>query len=222
MSFMAEYGDTAADNGYRVIPIAPGTKRPGQYIDKRWLAYKGWTRHCQRDSKSFELNIWKRWPDAGVGIATGNVVGIDIDILDAEWAAKIEALARKIDVSGLELCVGEAGMVEVSTHPRATIVVACAVGAVGLLPTYRALEAGKDVALATKETLVMAGDLMVAQARARGGRLLPIDSEHCALHQCLDGRTPADVRRLVLTASGGPFRQRPAERFSSITGLDVD
>jgi 1-deoxy-D-xylulose-5-phosphate reductoisomerase len=96
-------------------------------------------------------------------------------------------------------------------------VVAAAVGAVGLVPTYRALEAGKDVALANKETLVMAGELMVAQARARGGRLLPIDSEHCALHQCLDGRGPEEVRRLVLTASGGPFRGRPRETFARIT-----
>ena len=94
--------------------------------------------------------------------------------------------------------------------PTRAMVVAAAVGAVGLVPTYRALEAGKDVALANKETLVMAGELMVAQARARGGRLLPIDSEHCALHQCLDGRAPAEVRRLVLTASGGPVPHPPA------------
>ena len=97
------------------------------------------------------------------------------------------------------------------------MVVAAAVGAVGLVPTYRALEAGKDVALANKETLVMAGELMVAQSRAHGGRLLPIDSEHCALHQCLDGRAPHEVRRLVLTASGGPFRTRPRETFDRIT-----
>ena len=89
--------------------------------------------------------------------------------------------------------------------------VAAAVGAVGLVPTYRALQAGKDVALANKETLVMAGELMVAAAEASGGRLLPIDREHCALHQCLDGRPTADVTRLLLTASGGPFRTRPVE-----------
>jgi 1-deoxy-D-xylulose-5-phosphate reductoisomerase len=88
---------------------------------------------------------------------------------------------------------------------------------VGLLPTYRALEAGKDVALANKETLVMAGALMLAQSKAKGGRLLPIDSEHCALHQCLDGRKPEEVRRLVLTASGGPFRNRPRDAFAGIT-----
>jgi len=73
------------------------------------------------------------------------------------------------------------------------------------------------VALANKETLVMAGELMVARARETGARLLPIDSEHCALHQCLDGRAPHEVRRLVLTASGGPFRTRPRESFRAIT-----
>ena len=98
-----------------------------------------------------------------------------------------------------------------------TMTVASAVGAVGLVPTFRALEAGKDVALANKETLVVAGELMLAQSRARGGRLLPIDSEHCALHQCLGGRNPDEVRRLVLTASGGPFRDRPAGTFGRIT-----
>ena len=131
--------------------------------------------------------------------------------------AAADALARRVDLSGIRLGVGEEGAVDVATHDGARIVVAAAVGAVGLVPTYRALEAGKDVALANKETLVMAGELMVAQARARGGRLLPIDSEHCALHQCLDGRPAADVRRLVLTASGGPFRTRARETFEAIT-----
>jgi 1-deoxy-D-xylulose-5-phosphate reductoisomerase len=117
--------------------------------------------------------------------------------------------------------VGEGGMVEVATHPEAQTVVASAVGAVGLLPTYRALEAGKDVALANKETLVIAGELMLALSRARGGRLLPIDSEHCALHQCLEGRRPEEVRRLILTASGGPFRDRPRETFDRITPAEA-
>src|SRR5205823_6933439 len=81
--------------------------------------------------------------------------------------------------------------------------------------------AGKDVALANKETLVMAGELMVAQSRARGGKLLPIDSEHCALHQCLDGRRPEEVRRLVLTASGGPFRTRARATFDRVTPAEA-
>jgi 1-deoxy-D-xylulose-5-phosphate reductoisomerase len=126
-------------------------------------------------------------------------------------------LLRLLDGSATEVAVGEEGMVRVATHPQAGMVVAAAVGALGLVPTYRALEAGKDVALANKETLVMAGELMVALAKARGGRILPIDSEHCALHQCLDGRDARDVRKLVLTASGGPLRHRPAATFATVT-----
>jgi 1-deoxy-D-xylulose-5-phosphate reductoisomerase len=132
-------------------------------------------------------------------------------------AAARDALLRLVDLSPAQVGIGEEGMVAVSTHKDAGLVVASAVGAVGLVPTYRALEAGKHVALANKETLVMAGELMLAQSRAKGGRLLPIDSEHCALHQCLEGRGPEEVRRLVLTASGGPFRTRPPETFDRIT-----
>ncbi|MGE5125090.1 MAG: 1-deoxy-D-xylulose-5-phosphate reductoisomerase [Betaproteobacteria bacterium] len=129
----------------------------------------------------------------------------------------LERLSRLVDLTGVRAVVGDAGMVEVATAAGADVVVASAVGAVGLVPTYRALEAGKDVALANKETLVMAGELMLARARETGARLLPIDSEHCALHECLDGRRAEDVRRLILTASGGPFRGRPRESLDFVT-----
>ncbi|HWW93102.1 MAG TPA: 1-deoxy-D-xylulose-5-phosphate reductoisomerase [Vicinamibacteria bacterium] len=138
-------------------------------------------------------------------------------VVSVAGAGAREALGRLVALDGIRVGVGEEGMVEVATHSEAQTVVASAVGAVGLLPTYRALEAGKDVALANKETLVIAGELMLAMSRARGGRLLPIDSEHCALHQCLEGRRPEEVRRLILTASGGPFRDRPRETFDRIT-----
>jgi 1-deoxy-D-xylulose-5-phosphate reductoisomerase len=131
--------------------------------------------------------------------------------------AALARLAGLVDLRGLRAVSGDSGMVEAATHDAARMVVASAVGAVGLVPTYRALEAGKDVALANKETLVMAGELMLARARETGARLLPIDSEHCALHECLEGRKPADVRRLLLTASGGPFRNRPRDSFMDIT-----
>jgi 1-deoxy-D-xylulose-5-phosphate reductoisomerase len=131
--------------------------------------------------------------------------------------AALAALGRLVDLSSVRPVTGVAGMVEVATCEGTSMVVAAAVGAVGLVPTYRALEAGRDVALANKETLVMAGELMLARAKATGARLLPIDSEHCALHQCLEGLTPKDVRRLLLTASGGPFRTRPRESFASVT-----
>jgi 1-deoxy-D-xylulose-5-phosphate reductoisomerase len=142
-------------------------------------------------------------------------------VVSVATTAARDALARLTDLSATAVGIGGEGAVRVATHADATMVVAAAVGAVGLVPTYRALEAGKDVALANKETLVMAGELMVAQARATGARILPIDSEHCALHQCLDGRRPEEVRRLVLTASGGPFRTRPRESFAAVTPAEA-
>ncbi|CAN5871315.1 1-deoxy-D-xylulose-5-phosphate reductoisomerase [soil metagenome] len=106
------------------------------------------------------------------------------------------------------IVIGEPGLVEVATHPEAKTVVSATVGAVGFVPTLRALEAGKRVALANKETLVMAGELMTRAAKASGAELLPVDSEHNALHQCLRGEKRGEVRRIVLTASGGPFRTK--------------
>ena len=99
-----------------------------------------------------------------------------------------------------------AGLVEVATHSDAEIVVSATVGAVGFVPTLKAIEAGKRIALANKETLVMAGELMTAAAEKSGAEILPVDSEHNAIHQCLRGETQREVKRLVLTASGGPFR----------------
>jgi 1-deoxy-D-xylulose-5-phosphate reductoisomerase len=142
-------------------------------------------------------------------------------VVSVASAAARDELCRRPGLAGVRVEVGEDGAVAVATHADASIVVAAAVGAVGLVPTYRALEAGKDVALANKETLVMAGELMVTQARARGSRILPIDSEHCALHQCLDGRRPEEVKRLVLTASGGPFRTRSRESFTTVTPAEA-
>ena len=135
-------------------------------------------------------------------------------IVSVRSAAARDALGRLLDLGSTRVRVGEEGAVEVATHPDARLVVASAVGAVGLVPTFRALQAGKDVALANKETLVMAGELMVAQARAHGGSLLPIDSEHCALHQCLTAaRRPRSA--VVLTASGGPSAPVPARRSTA-------
>lgn len=116
-----------------------------------------------------------------------------------------------------QILIGEQGLIEVATHERASCVVAATVGAVGLVPTLRALEAGKRVALANKETLVMAGELVTRTAQNSAAELLPIDSEHNALHQCLRGEERADVRRLILTASGGPFRTCDREAMERAT-----
>ncbi len=112
---------------------------------------------------------------------------------------------------------GTACLVEAATHPEAQIVVNGIVGAAGLEATIAALRAGKRVALANKESLVMAGELVTRAAREGGGEIVPVDSEHSAVLQCITGRRPADVARLILTASGGPFRTWPAERVAGAT-----
>ena len=112
---------------------------------------------------------------------------------------------------------GEAGLIAVATHEQAETVVSATVGAIGFVPTLRAIEAGKRVALANKETLVIAGELMTAAAKKSGAEILPVDSEHNALHQCLRGEKRSEVRRLILTASGGPFRTWPSEKISNAT-----
>ena len=116
-----------------------------------------------------------------------------------------------------EVLFGPEGMERVATHPDAEIVVSAAVGVVGLPATYKAIQLGKHIALANKEVLVAAGEVVMAAVQKSGVALLPVDSEHNAIHQCLRGGEPAEVRRLVLTASGGPFRKLPLSKFSRIT-----
>jgi len=118
---------------------------------------------------------------------------------------------------GPEIYVGAPGLEAVATHPAADIVVSAAVGVVGLPATYAAIQRGKSVALANKEVLVAAGEVVMAAARKAGVTLLPVDSEHNAIHQCLRAGGPKEVRRLVLTASGGPFRTTPAARLARVT-----
>ena len=112
---------------------------------------------------------------------------------------------------------GESGLVELATMPEADIVLIAIVGTAGLEPALAAIRAGKDLAIASKEILVMAGELVMSEARKHGVKILPVDSEHSAIFQCLEGREPRDVKRLILTASGGPFRQTPREQFAKIT-----
>ena len=116
---------------------------------------------------------------------------------------------------------GEEGMVAVATHPGVDLVLCASAGTVALGAALAAIEAGKTIALANKEVLVMAGSLMVEAARRHGVTILPVDSEHNAIHQCLDGRAPDDVSRYILTASGGPFRERSAEQLEAVTPEDA-
>jgi len=116
-----------------------------------------------------------------------------------------------------EILYGSEGLVAVATHSDAETVVSATVGAVGFVPTLRAIEAGKRIALANKETLVMAGELMTAAAAKSGAEILPVDSEHNAIHQCLRGEKCSEVTRLILTASGGPFRESSKAEIAAAT-----
>lgn len=139
---------------------------------------------------------------------------------DEICAEKLEQklFERKSEISKMpKIIFGDHGLIEVATHEEARTVVSATVGAVGFVPTLRALEAGKRVALANKETLVMAGELMTKAARENGAELLPVDSEHNALHQCLRGEKREEVKRLILTASGGPFRTKSKEEIENAT-----
>lgn len=131
-----------------------------------------------------------------------------------------EDLQRRLYESKIEtpkIEIGETGLIAVATHEAAETIVSATVGAVGFLPTLRALESGKRVALANKETFVMAGELMNEAARRNNAEILPVDSEHNAIHQCLRGESKREVKRLILTASGGPFREKSKEAIENAT-----
>jgi 1-deoxy-D-xylulose-5-phosphate reductoisomerase len=116
-----------------------------------------------------------------------------------------------------EIVSGSQGIEQVAAHPDAQTVVSAAVGVVGLRATYQAIEQGKDIALANKEVLVAAGEVVMAAVARRGVALLPVDSEHNAIHQCLRAGSSREVRRLILTASGGPFRKTSVSRMAKAT-----
>ena len=140
-----------------------------------------------------------------------------VSVQNEEATEKLILLLREQGIPAPRIVAGDEGLVEVATAATADCVVSATVGAVGFLPTLRALEAGKRVALANKETLVMAGQLMTRAAEKSGAELLPVDSEHNALHQCLRGEKLTEVRRIILTASGGPFRTRDRAAIATAT-----
>jgi 1-deoxy-D-xylulose-5-phosphate reductoisomerase len=133
----------------------------------------------------------------------------------------IPALKQAMQAAGVEtpprIMFGDAGLVAVACLDGVDTLVSATVGAVGFLPTYKALAMGRRVCLANKETLVMAGELMTRAARESGAELLPVDSEHNALHQCMRGEHVGEIKRLILTASGGPFRQASVEKMREAT-----
>jgi 1-deoxy-D-xylulose-5-phosphate reductoisomerase len=177
------------------------------------------------------LNIVETFPDrfSVVSMAAGNNVDLAFEqarrwrpeILSMGTAQAADQLFNKLKQAGLsgdiEVLHGSPGTVKVSTHPDADFVVSAIVGVAGLEATYEAVKAGKAVGLANKECLVAAGDLITAEARRQGKPLLPIDSEHNAIHQCMRGGRRDEVHRVWLTASGGPFLHTPLKDFANIT-----
>lgn len=136
-----------------------------------------------------------------------------ISISDPKKAKELEGVFG----SSVKVHAGEEGLIKLATLPSADIVLIAIVGTAGLQPALAAIRAGKDIAVASKEILVMAGEIVMSEARKYGVRVLAVDSEHSAIFQCLDGKSPNSVRNLWLTASGGPFRQTPKEEFCNIT-----
>jgi 1-deoxy-D-xylulose-5-phosphate reductoisomerase len=146
-----------------------------------------------------------RWRPRMVSLATG------------ELADQLANRLRQAGITGIEVVHGTAGTVACSTHAEADFVVSAIVGVAGLEATHAAILAGKPIGLANKECMVAAGEILTVAARERNVPILPIDSEHNAVHQCLRVGEHAEVKNIWLTASGGPFRQLPLEKFADIT-----
>lgn len=174
------------------------------------------------------LRVIERYPERFRVVALAAGVNVDqmteqilrFRPLLASMAHEEGARALKERVKGkvhVEILYGEDGLLSVATHPEAQMVVSSLVGAVGLIPTLEAIKNGKDIALANKETLVMAGRVVTETARACGARILPVDSEHSAIFQALEGHRKEDVRRIILTASGGAFLGLPREHLEQVT-----
>ena len=159
-----------------------------------------------------------------VGLAAGNNAGLLLEqtrkhrpeAISISDPAKARELGNTPGIS-TKVYSGTDGLLKLATLPGADIVLIAIVGTAGLQPALAAIRAGKDIAIASKEILVMAGEIVMAEARQHGVRVLAVDSEHSAIFQCLDGKPPASIRKLWLTASGGPFRKLPREEFPGIT-----
>jgi 1-deoxy-D-xylulose-5-phosphate reductoisomerase len=175
------------------------------------------------------LDVASRFPERFSVVALA--AGRNVDLLREQIAScrpslvavADEADARRLaaEFPGLDVRHGEAGRIAVALHPEATTVVGALVGALGLVPTWHAVRQGRELLLANKETLVVAGELVMAEAARSGAVILPVDSEHNALHQALRVGPPGAVSRLILTASGGPFRTTAAADLAKVTAAEA-
>ena len=168
----------------------------------------------RRDGESWRVTVLTANRDVAELAKLAHEFRPDVAVIADE--ARYPALKAALAGTGIEAAAGADALVEAARRP-ADLVMAAIVGTAGLAPTMAALEAGTDVALANKEALVSAGALMTATARASGATILPVDSEHNAIFQCLAGGRIEQVRRIILTASGGPFRTMTAEAMAHVT-----
>lgn len=158
-----------------------------------------------------------------VALAAGDNIGLLIkqiekfhpQIVYLKTKEKAVILKSKIK-SNVEVLYGKEGIKEVASFPKADIVISAISGAAGLMPTLAAIEAGKDVALANKETMVIAGEIVTKVAKKKGVKILPVDSEHSAIFQCLEGQRRDFLKKIILTASGGPFRKMTKKQLQSV------
>ena len=176
------------------------------------------------------LSVVEAYPDhfQVIALAAGHNLEAAFDQAK-RWQPRLMSMAREPDADalrsrlrkaglvGIEVVCGDGGAVSVATHSEIDFVVSAIVGVAGLEATYEAVRAGKFVGLANKECMVAAGELITSEARKQGKPLLPIDSEHNAVHQCLRGGRMEEVQRIWLTASGGPFLNTPLEEFAAIS-----
>jgi len=137
-----------------------------------------------------------------------------VAVENEEYAEKLKAITHP---GHTEIVYGEQGYTEIATIPEVDMVISSMVGSSGLKPTFAAISAGKTVGLANKESLVVAGQILTEKAKKSGSRILPIDSEHSAIFQALNGSNPNEVRKLIITASGGPFRETPIDQLENVT-----
>ena len=142
-----------------------------------------------------------------------------VSVIDEKHAKKLKNIIKPS--RGTEILHGAGGYRDVACIREADMVVSAMVGSAGLIPTMEAIEAGKDIALANKEVMVMAGSLVVERAREKGVKILPIDSEHSAIFQCITGHSGSDIRRIILTASGGPFFHLSKEKLADVKPADA-
>jgi 1-deoxy-D-xylulose-5-phosphate reductoisomerase len=209
------------------MSVPPGSSQNGEENFLKQLSILGSTGSIGRQCLSVVESLRERFGVVALA-AGGNLEELTgqierhrpelVSVGDAKKADELASALRAKGVSPLPaIHHGREGMLAVGTHSNAEIVVSAAVGVVGLEATYEAVKLGKTVALSNKEVLVAAGELVMAAAKKAGRELLPVDSEHNAVHQCLRGGTHNEVRRLVLTASGGPFRKTPLAELDTVS-----